>query len=565
MEIRRRFIDIKKKLSTLILRDTEFLTFGSNEPMGGHLYLLNPEIPENDMLVFESANNVKLPEDYRIFLTSLSNGGAGPSFGLYDLETGINKAEELAFIHADSVPMSFSLDFPVKRSEVDNYIKYYLDCVDEGEDDLVERNKILEPLTGVIFLGEHGHGAHYFLVVKGELAGTVWYMGEGYIEPLFTGYHLWSFFDWYEAWLDTSLKALEIDEEKIVWDEKSKIIYFRHAGITKIPEEILACMDIRKLDLARNKFEVFPKELETFEHLRTLDLSENPFEEIGPHIEKLYTLKRLILKYSNLHDLPKEMSALKYLEELNLNYSNNLEILPNVLGEIQDLRKLSLSGCRNLKSLDGIGRLKKLEELNLRGSNVNDLPDSIGELSELKTLYIDETTITRLPESFEKLNNLRSLGLQIDTLDLAEAFTILLKLKKLENLYICNYTDMPPECADLKSLKYLEICERMDERDGGEDGFSLSENICNISSLEELILLNNRKINHLPECIAKLKKLRVLDIRTTRINHLPDSLAYLKNLEKIYVTINRHGSFGIPQYEADKLKSWFPFAEIKMH
>ena len=49
-------------------------TFGTN----GHRFFLNPPLAEADVLGFEQRHHIRLPVDYRGFLTAIGNGGAGP-------------------------------------------------------------------------------------------------------------------------------------------------------------------------------------------------------------------------------------------------------------------------------------------------------------------------------------------------------------------------------------------------------------------------------------------------------------------------------------------------------
>lgn len=51
----------------------------------GHHYRLNPPLPLPVVESFERLHGISLPEDYRNFITSIGNGGAGPSYGMFAL------------------------------------------------------------------------------------------------------------------------------------------------------------------------------------------------------------------------------------------------------------------------------------------------------------------------------------------------------------------------------------------------------------------------------------------------------------------------------------------------
>lgn len=58
--------------------DMDFPLFGSHS----HAHLFRPPLPEEDAAAWEELMEVRLPEDYRRYLTCLGNGGAGPAYGL---------------------------------------------------------------------------------------------------------------------------------------------------------------------------------------------------------------------------------------------------------------------------------------------------------------------------------------------------------------------------------------------------------------------------------------------------------------------------------------------------
>lgn len=58
--------------------DMDFPLFGSHS----HAHLFQPPLPEEDAAAWEELMEVRLPEDYRLYLTRLGNGGAGPAYGI---------------------------------------------------------------------------------------------------------------------------------------------------------------------------------------------------------------------------------------------------------------------------------------------------------------------------------------------------------------------------------------------------------------------------------------------------------------------------------------------------
>lgn len=62
-------------------KDPDLQTFGARS----HGYRFGPKLDESQISSFEEANDCKLPETYKVYLTEFGNGGAGPSYGVFEL------------------------------------------------------------------------------------------------------------------------------------------------------------------------------------------------------------------------------------------------------------------------------------------------------------------------------------------------------------------------------------------------------------------------------------------------------------------------------------------------
>jgi hypothetical protein len=185
---------------------------------GLHRFALNPRLPEAEVAAFERAHGIRLPEDYRRFLTEVGNGGAGPHYGLFPLGwhlamrslepwragDGSVGIPSQPFRHSrrwnrvagkpdeDAVPAS------EYDAAMDEWQVAYFDC---------------RLMDGAVPLANLGCGLSEWLVVTGLEAGTVWgdyRADETGICPLGVGeLARVGFAAWYLSWLDEALAALE--------------------------------------------------------------------------------------------------------------------------------------------------------------------------------------------------------------------------------------------------------------------------------------------------------------------------------------------------------------------
>jgi hypothetical protein len=213
--------DILDALSSLARTDREGVVFESR----AHGYRLNPPLAETTVEAFERAHGVALPSDYRLFITEIGNGGAGPCYGLFpfgiqDHNADFCKWEEgylvgdfsKEFAHAEAWngPQGF-MDLQPKTTT--ERLTEDVDRIWEQWDQYVNEHY----WTGSVFNGaipicHRGCALRDWLVIHGLQRGYVWgderadYKG---IYPLRNadGVRL-TFANWYMTWLSSSLRAV---------------------------------------------------------------------------------------------------------------------------------------------------------------------------------------------------------------------------------------------------------------------------------------------------------------------------------------------------------------------
>ena len=194
-----------------------------------------------------------------------------------------------------------------------------------------------------------------------------------------------------------------------------------------------------------------------------------------------------------------------------------------------------VSHSSNIASLDGIGNLRKLETLCLwvnafmisGGKHLFSddkimleiLPDEIGDLSELRTLVIEGFKFTIIPNSILNLTNLKRLEIvHGPLLCIPDAVGTLVNLEEVR-FAGTEITEIPTSLCCLPLLKKLDL--------SGSEIVELPEIIGNLSMLKSLDL-SHSQIGKLPESIGYIQTLRTLNISYTKISSLPASIYNLQ-------------------------------------
>jgi hypothetical protein len=170
-------------LRRLQTEDPDFRVFGASK----HQYKLRPILTEDELQEFGQRHQITLPEEYRLFLKEVGNGGAGHGYGLYPLSnTTENSQPGIPFSLASLTPLS---DGWKSMPLID----------DERAPD--------ERAPGVLEIETQGCAHATYLVVNGDTYGTIWKcwsINEVYPTGL-------TFSAWYQQWISRlEEKALPI-------------------------------------------------------------------------------------------------------------------------------------------------------------------------------------------------------------------------------------------------------------------------------------------------------------------------------------------------------------------
>ncbi len=150
-----------------------------------------PPISEEEAAAFEAEKGIRLPEDYRRFITTIAGAGSQPFYGLMPLRQKEASVEK---------PFPYTPD----------HILYFLHMTEEEMDQFYDEDAPFTADNGLVALCTEGDGMDSVLVVNSsdpDTYGTVWYYdlaNDCGIIPMRdkeTG-KIFRFLDWLEYWAD---------------------------------------------------------------------------------------------------------------------------------------------------------------------------------------------------------------------------------------------------------------------------------------------------------------------------------------------------------------------------
>jgi hypothetical protein len=190
---------LRAKLNQLRILDEHLQLPGANQ----HRYQLNPPIEEAELAFIEAQHGIILPNDYRQFLLSMGNGGAGP-YMLLPLETALARYNR--GLLAEPFPYTQWWNGMTPPNWFD------LNLSPDEMDQVQQEEGYNEPkhTQGTLHLAHEGYGYYVLLVVSGAERNHLWRdlrAGDAGIGPmpLYTSDQRLTFAEWYETWLNASL------------------------------------------------------------------------------------------------------------------------------------------------------------------------------------------------------------------------------------------------------------------------------------------------------------------------------------------------------------------------
>lgn len=199
-------------------------------------------------------------------------------------------------------------------------------------------------------------------------------------------------------------------------------------------------------------------------------------------------------------------------------WEENRTTLSTEVAKIKTIQEIWLNDNPSLDLKDAINTLVKLpvlQTLNLSGNQIKVLPAEITKLAKLKDLALNGNSTF--------IDEMDASG---QGLDLKENFKLLAQNPKLTKINLAdnNITLIPNEIAGLKNLAILDLTNNQLA--------TLPEAMGELSNLNELVLANN-PIKELPEVLSKMKSLTKLDLRSIKLTNFMADMDKIKKMPKL--------------------------------
>ena len=263
-------------------------------------------------------------------------------------------------------------------------------------------------------------------------------------------------------------------------------------------------------------------------HLKELNLSGNDLESLPDWLGELTHLQELFLDGNQLSTVPASLGQLANLQELRL-HRNRLIVVPEALGNLGRLEELHLDGNQLRTLPEALGKLRSLKKLLIYDNQLAVLPESLGSLVQLTSLLVYNNQLRNVPSSLKNLSNLRRLYLHENRLTcIPEWIGSLRQLREL-SLAKNRFKSVPDTLGHLSTLERLYLNENQLS--------SVPPSLGQLAQLETLHISGN-KLRTLPEALGQLTRLRKLSLDGNKLIELPASLQHLKALTQLFLHAN---------------------------
>ena len=137
------------------------------------------------------------------------------------------------------------------------------------------------------------------------------------------------------------------------------------------------------------------------------------YNDLGRALQKPELVKSLTINLpENLNDYGAEFARFTKLQSLDIQTKiDHLSYIPEQIGNLKQLKRLSILNVPFLEYPEWIFGLINLEYLRVRGCEITTVPYGIRNLSKLKTLRIENCELNVIPPGLKEMQNIFYLSL----------------------------------------------------------------------------------------------------------------------------------------------------------
>jgi hypothetical protein len=209
---------IRDKIGVLYDRQPD--VFGSL----AHHFELNDPIGDFALAQFERDHGIRLPPDYRWFVSRVSDGGAGPYYGLFPLGQTDGPFDEVKiWFEKDGFVGTLRNPFPFTGPWNDLTGRPADELADQDQDAYYDalakfENRYFGAIDGAIPICHMGCALRIWLVVSGPERGNLWIDrradSDGFAPmAIHPDAPRTTFLDWYRNWMEDALTEPSADGE----------------------------------------------------------------------------------------------------------------------------------------------------------------------------------------------------------------------------------------------------------------------------------------------------------------------------------------------------------------
>lgn len=220
------------------------------------------------------------------------------------------------------------------------------------------------------------------------------------------------------------------------------------------PELYYGMTQYEKVKLSDARLTMLPR-LSTCGKITVLDLSDNFFESVPEAIQSLANLQRLNFHNNKIKALPPWLKMFTKLEVLDLSL-NKLKEVSGDVGSLDALQELDVSRNQIVTLAPEVFR-SSLKKLNVSHNQLQDLPNTLGDCGDLEFLDVSHNLLTEFPQAFGKLERLKILNSSHNKL--TKLFTGDVHWPAITTLNVSHnqLRSLPEALWGLRTLKVLDV------------------------------------------------------------------------------------------------------------